>query len=154
LTVVNDPRSVATSLDLARLLKYERGLANGIGVMRTAINELSHLKQAVAAATTGRAELATSAKNFDVAANLAISALASNRGLAGQLADLEFADLSPTPSTVAAITSACTRADASLQTYRRFLQTELVAMLSVLAPQKLVTPTPVSVPASACGLGR
>lgn len=154
LTVVNDPRSQATTLDLARQLKYERGLANGISVIRSAIDEVSRLKQAVAAATTGRAELAAGAKTFDTAANATISALASNRGLAGQLADLEFADLNPTASTVAAITNACTRADASLQTYRRWVQTELVAMMTALAPQKIAAPTPVSIPASACGLGR
>ena len=64
------------------------------------------LRAAARAAAGGRPALEPAVTAFDRASGEVITALAGNRVLAGRLADLEFADLRPTESTVAAITAA------------------------------------------------
>ena len=150
LTIINDPRSPATALDLATQLKYERGLATGIQNMRTAIDSIAALTLAARGQTNAAAAIAA----FNTAANATIAALAANRGLASQLADLEFADLKPTASTVAAVTHLCAKADVSWQKYRDFIQKDVTALNSAIAPQKIVAATPVATPAGVCGLAR
>jgi len=83
------------------------------------------------------------------------TALAGNRGLSSRLAKLEFADLRPTESTIAAVNVLCTRADDSLDRYREFLQEDLAALNTALGGAGVgAIPAPDAPPATACGLGR
>ena len=152
LIVTNDPRSEASAADLAAQLKYERGLANGIDTSRAAINAIGALRQSARQAATGHAAVDAAAAAFDRAAGAVITALAGNRSLASQLADLEFADLKPTESTIAAVTAVCTRATTTLDRYRDFVAKDLAAWNTALtAAGASAIPAPAAVPAKACG---
>ena len=150
--VTNDPRSAATAADLAAQLQYERGLALGISQARSAIETTRTLTQAAKEATAGRADLAAAATAFNSAASATITALTGNRTLSSQLASMEFADMAPTESTIAAVTAACAKADASLARYRDFITKDLAALNTALtgAGQKAL-PAPATMAAQACG---
>lgn len=150
-TVTNDPRSEATAVDLALQLKYERGLAIGIEVSRAAIDAVRSLKQAARQRTEGHAELAAASAAFDRAANAVITALAGNRAVSGLLADLEFADLRPTASTITAVTAACAKADGTLDRYREFIARDLATLNAALTGTGLAPLTgSATIPAKAC----
>jgi hypothetical protein len=155
LTVTNDPRSEATAEDLAVQFRYERGLATGIETSRAAIDQIRQLRRAAHAAADGNPALQQALAAFDRAGAAVTTALAGNRGLASQLAKLEFADLRPTESTIAAVTDTCARADGTLDRYRAFLRDDLAALNTALSGAGLATiPAPAAPPASACGLDR
>jgi len=155
LTVTNDPRSEATAADLALQLRYERGLAVGIDASRAAIDAVRELRASAHAAASGKPALDQAVAAFDRAGAAVTTALAGNRGLASQLAKLEFADLKPTESTIAAVNNVCTRADGALERYRGFLQQDLAALNAALSGAGVGTiPAPPAPPATACGLGR
>lgn len=151
-TVTNDPRSEATMADLAAQMKYERGLALGINAARSSIDATRALTQAARQATAGHADLAAAATAFNSAASATITALTGNRTLSSQLASMEFADMAPTESTIAAVTAACAKADASLARYRDFITKDLAALNTALtgAGQKAL-PAPATMAAQACG---
>ena len=152
LTVTNDPRSEATAADLAALLLQERRLSGGIDASRTAIDAVRALQRSARELAAGRAPLADPAAAFDRAAAATLTALAGNRGLASQLAGLQFADLKPTASTVAAVDTLCAKADGALTRYRDFVGKDLVAMNAALAGAGGRTlPAPATVAAQACG---
>ncbi len=153
LTITNDPRSPASPADLEAQFRYEQGLTRGIENSRVAIDAISSLRQSVQRAADERDELRGAADTFERAALAAIGSLAANRGLAGQLADLEFADLKPTATTVASVTRLCARADAALDQYRQFIARDLAALNAALAANRQpAIPAPAATPASACGL--
>ncbi len=153
IAVTNDPRSEATAEDLATQHRYVLGLAEGIATSRAAIDAIRTLWADARAAAGGRPALEPALTAFDRASGEAITALAGNRVLAGRLADLEFADLRPTESTVAAITAACTRADGALDRYREFIQKDLAALNAALTGAGgHAVPAPAAIPATACGL--
>lgn len=156
LTVTNDPRSAATSADLAEQFRYEHGLATTIATSRQAIDAVRALRESVQRATAGRDALTASASTFDAAALAVIGSLAGNRALSGQLADLGFADLRPTASTVASITRLCARADDALDRYRQFLESDLATMNRTLGREglpRVAAPEPIA--ASGCAaIGR
>jgi hypothetical protein len=60
--------------------------------------------------------------------------------------------MAPTESTIAAVTAACAKADASLARYRDFITKDLAALNTALtgAKQQALT-APATVPAQACG---
>jgi hypothetical protein len=154
LKITNDPRSEATAADLALQLRYERALAMGIDTSRAAIDAVRQLRASAHAAANGRPALDQAVAAFDRAGAAVTTALAGNRGLAGQLADLQFADLRPTESTIAAVTVLCTRADGSLDRYRELLEQDLTALNATLSAAGASTiPAPPAPPATACGLG-
>jgi hypothetical protein len=155
LTVTNDPRSEATAADLALQLKYERGLAAGIETSRAAIDAVRQLRTNVREIASGEPSLDQAVAAFDRAGAAVTTALAGNRSLAGRLADLQFADLKPTESTIAAVTAACTRADGALDRYREFIQKDLAALNTALNGAGVgAIPAPPAPPMTACGLGR
>ena len=134
LQVVNDPRSPASPADLAALLQAERGVADAIERSANSIEELRALRELAAArAASGGSEVKTAASTFDRAALAAIQALAGGRSLAQHLAALEYADLKPTPSTLAAIAESCARADQALGRYWQVLGSDLAAVNAALA---------------------
>jgi len=153
LTITNDPRSEATAADLEQQLRYERGLATGIDTSRGAIDALRQLRASAHAAASGKPALDEAVAAFDRAGAAVTTALAGNRGLASQLAKLEFADLKPTESTIAAVTRLCTRADGTLDRYREFLRQDLAALNAALDGAGVsAIAAPPAPPASACGL--
>jgi hypothetical protein len=155
LTVTNDPRSEASAADLAAQLAVERRLAVGIETTRDAIERVQALRIAArsAASRITNGELTAPAAAFDRAAVTSIVSLAGNQGLASTLADLEFADLKPTASTMAAVTAVCARADEALARYRQFIATDLAAINAALARQGgTPIPQPAGMPAMACAI--
>lgn len=148
LTVTNDPRSVATAADLVAQLVQERRLATGIETSARLIASITAAKSSAQKLAGTRPELATALTAFTQAANAAIAALAANRGFAGQLSNLQFADLKPTASTIAAVDAACTRGDAALARYREFVTKDLTAF-NIAAK---IDPAVPSVPAKVCGM--
>lgn len=156
LTVTNDPRSDATAADLVALARQERRLMTGLEVSRTAIDAVSAMRVAARASAPRLDSTASTAVTaFDAASGAVITALSANRGLASTLADLQFADLKPTASTVAAIDALCTRADQSLARYRDLVQKDLVLLNGALGTVGgAAVAGPATIPASACGTGR
>jgi photosystem II stability/assembly factor-like uncharacterized protein len=155
LTVTNDPRSEASAADLAAQLAVERRLAVGIETTRDAIERVQALRIAArsAASRITNGELTAPAAAFDRAAVTSIVSLAGNLGLASTLADLEFADLKPTASTMAAVTAVCARADEALARYRQFIATDLAAINAALARQGgTPIPQPAWMPVMACAI--
>ncbi len=132
LTVTNDPRSEATAADLELQLGYERGLAVAIDASRAAMDAVRSLRTSARAVANGEPAVDEAVAAFDRAGVAAIIALAGNRDLAGRLADLQFADLKPTESTIAAVSAACARADDALNPYRELLQRDLAALNTAL----------------------
>ncbi len=152
LTVTNDPRSEASPADLEEQFRHERALALGLETSRTAIEAVQGLRQSARRVAAGRASVSEAVAAFERAALAVISSLAGNRGLAGQLAKLEFADLRPTSSAVAAVTRLCARADTSLDQYRQFIAADVAAVNVALASAGLAgIPAPTAPPATACG---
>ena len=151
LTVTNDPRSEATAADLAALVLQERRLSVGLDVSRAAIDAVRMLQRSARDIASGQPTVGNAATTFDRAALATVAALAGNRGLAGQLSDLQFADLKPTMSTVAAVNLLCTKADDALTRYRDFVAKDLATLNAVLtgAGAKAL-PAPAAIPASAC----
>ncbi|MGD8328230.1 MAG: hypothetical protein PVJ49_02260 [Acidobacteriota bacterium] len=155
LTITNDPRSAATAQDLSVQLGYERGLAAGIATSRAAIDAVRQLRAAAHAAADGTPALASALAEFDRAGATVTNALAGNRGLSGQLADLQFADLRPTESTIARVNALCARADGTLDRYRAFLQSDLAALNTALTGAGGdAIPAPPAPPMPACEVAR
>jgi photosystem II stability/assembly factor-like uncharacterized protein len=149
--VTSDPRVDVASADLEAQLAWQRALAAGITTSHDAIEEIRRLRDEASArvgSPDAPAGVKASVDAFDRAAAVAIAALASNRGLASQLASLEFADLRPTDSTVAALEAGCGRADDSFDRYRQFVRTDLVALNTALTGAGL---PPLTGPAVATG---
>lgn len=150
LRVVNDPRSAASAADLAALVDAERRVAAGIARSHDAIEQLRSLR--LRAGSAG-AEASAAVSPFDRAALAAIHALAGSRSLAQHLAALEYADLKPTPSTLAAIGESCARADQALDQYRQVLTSDLAALNTALATGNRATiPAPPPIAGPACSV--
>ena len=114
LRVANDPRSTATSQDLAAQLAVERGLTGGMVRAREAIEQI---------------------RKAGSGAGPVITALAgAGRALGSRVADLDFADLRPTASTVAAVQESCARLDAALDRYRQFVASSMPGAAPIGGP--------------------
>ncbi len=151
LVVKNDPRIQTTQQDLEAQLKWELALAAGITASHDAIEQVRSLRRAVserAASVPGRAEVAKAAQAFDKAAVGVIGGLVSNRALVSQLGALEFADLKPTESTVAAVREKLAAADETLKRFRQFLESDLALLNAALEAANLP-----AVPAPAIKVG-
>jgi len=117
-----------------------------------AIDVILSLRTAARDAARQKPALDAAVKSFDQAGAAVLTALTGNRGLAGSLADLEFADLKPTESTIASINVLCTRADGSLGRYREFISKDLVTLNAALsAAGAAALRGPATIPAQACG---
>jgi hypothetical protein len=155
LSVTNDPRSEATAEDLALQLKYERALATGIETSRAAIDTARQLRVNVREIASGKPSLEQAVATFDRAGAEVITAFASNRRLARLLGSLQFADLKPTKSTIAAVTAACTQVDSALGRFRELLRKDLTVLNGELDRVGIgAIQTPTAPPATACGLVR
>lgn len=155
LTVTNDPRSEISPGALAELVSVEQQLSAGIFTSRAAIDQVQQLRAAARQTKLQNAALAAAASEFDKAAVTTIAGLSSNRSLADRLADLQFADLKPTASTVEAVRAACTHADSTLGRYRDFVVKDLGAFNDARrqAGEPAMT-APAARPAKACEIAR
>ena len=154
ITVTNDPRSEATAEDIGELSRIEQQLQTGIATSRSAIDQVVGLREAARRVHAGNGPIATAVSAFDKAAVATITALAGNRGLAGRLGDLQFADLRPAPSTSAAVQGDCARADDALSRYRDFLVKDVTTLNAALkggGVPAIAAPSAVAGPA--CGSG-
>jgi photosystem II stability/assembly factor-like uncharacterized protein len=151
IVVTNDPRSEATAADLAAQFEQERRLSTGLDASRAAIGSAMLLRAVARDAARQRPSLDAVVKSFDQSAASVLTALTANRGLAGRLADLEFADLKPTESTIASVDALCTRATASLDRYRDFVTKDLATLNAALtAAGAAPIRAPATIPAQAC----
>lgn len=154
LTIVNDPRSPIGEADLRLQWQEERALAAGIATSHDAIERVRALRDAARArietgAIAGKMDTALAA--FTRAAAETVVGLAGNRSLAQHLAALEFADLKPTASTLAALRESCGRADAALARYRQFVNRDLATFNAALTTAGAAPlPAPAAIPATAC----
>ncbi len=148
LTVVNDPRSEASAADLTAQFAQEQRLMHGIGNSRFAIDVIGRVRTAARTAVATHSGANAALQALDRAGAAVITTLAGNRGFASILADLEYADMRPAPSVIAAIDTACAKGDQSLARYRDFLEKDLAAFNTALtaaggtaiaAPQRPVT---------------
>lgn len=156
LTVKNDPRVSVSQADLEAHLSWERALVAGIAVSHQAIEELRRLREALAAreaslpaGTPG----GDAARALDQSALSVIGALASNRALGQHLARLEYADMKPVASTVAALEESCARASQALLRYGQIAGQDLPALNRTLTAAHL-PPVPVPAALSGSGCGR
>jgi photosystem II stability/assembly factor-like uncharacterized protein len=155
LTVKNDPRVAVSQADLEAHLSWERALTAGITVSHQAIEELRRLRAALAArdasASAGTAA-GDAIRELDRSALEVITALASNRALGQHLATLEYADMKPTASTVAALQEACGRTGDAVGRYRQVAEHDVPALNRTLAAagMPLVT-VPAALSGSGCG---
>jgi photosystem II stability/assembly factor-like uncharacterized protein len=154
LVVRNDPRSQATPEDLGAQLEVERDLAAGISASHDGIEQIRLLRQAAAArvevqGATPAAKAAVA--SFDRAAVAAIASFAGGRASVQHLAALEFADLKPTESTLAAVAESCGKADEALGRFRQLVQQDLATLNAALSAAGLAAvPAPAGVAPKAC----
>ncbi|HEX5474173.1 MAG TPA: hypothetical protein VFX12_05870 [Vicinamibacterales bacterium] len=153
LVVENDPRVRVTAADLQAHLGWERGLAAGIATSHDAIEQVRALRAALTGRVAGAsAQVKTAADAFDNAAVQTIASLARNRDLAEHLASLEYADIRPNTSAVAALGESCRQADASLERYRQLIARDLASLNAALSAAHLdPLPAPAPPAGPACG---
>jgi len=156
LVVKNDPRVSITEQDLEAQLQAERGLAAGLAASRDAIEQIRSLRQAASERAVGAsvpAPVKAAINAFEQAARGVIAGLAASRALAQHLAALEFADLTLTESTKAAIGAGCARADEALGRYRQLVQQDLMTLNAALRAAGLsVVPVPTVGIEKACAM--
>ncbi|MEZ5316563.1 MAG: hypothetical protein R2752_04110 [Vicinamibacterales bacterium] len=153
LTIDPDPRVEIARADLEMQLAWQRALLTGITTSHDAIEAVRRLRAAAERSTSGApAGVQAAVAAFDRAALGVISGLASNRDLASSLASLEFADMRPTASTVAALEAGCARATGALDGYRQFVRGDLATLNAALTQARLVPVAAPVLPAGpACG---
>ncbi len=152
ITVTNDPRSDSTMADLRAQFAQEKRLMSGIEATRAAMNATQTLRATGRSAASGQATLVDALQTFEQAATTVAAALAANRGFASRLPDLQFADLKPAASVVAAIDALCARGDQALARYAQFIGGDLTAFNAALERAGIAPiAAAVAVPATACG---
>ena len=151
LTIVNDPRSPASAADLLAQVAVERRLVTGVSTVRAAIDSVRGLRERVRqGAASVPLEAAAAAEAFDKASRDTLVQLTANRRLGTLIGTLEFADAKPTPSVIAAVSDACSRAQAALDAYHRLAKGSLDAFNAAAHPDGLGTVRADAVPVAAC----
>ena len=151
LTVTNDPRVQVSTADLADALQLQLRLAAGLQTSYDAIEVLRTLRKAAAEAR-GQAQTAvtTAIDAFDRAALGAIAALAGGRSLSSHLATLQYADLKPNDSVIAAVGESCAHVSDALARYRQVVGPDLTTLNAALTGGGL---KPLDVPRVTVGPG-
>jgi photosystem II stability/assembly factor-like uncharacterized protein len=153
LQVGPDPRLALSAAEFAEQASAERALAGGITVLHDAIEQLRRIRRLAAesARSSSLPQVRLSVETVDRAALGAIAALASNRSLVQLLESFSFGDQAPTPSTQAAVSAACARADGALRGYRDVLEKDVAALERVLSDAHLQgVPRPAVIQGGAC----
>jgi photosystem II stability/assembly factor-like uncharacterized protein len=156
-TIVNDPRVLVTQAGLEAQLQLEQQMMAGLSVSYSEFASIQRLRAAVVAAQAradtlpSQAQTVTALKTLDAhAAALADSGFGpANRDLTRHLEDMEFGDLDPTASTVAATEADCRAIDGALAKLRQLEATEVAAVNGILAGGALPVESPSAAPA--CG---
>jgi len=163
LAVTNDPRVPITQEALAAQLAFEQRIIAGMATSYDMFNQLARLRAVLAtdrvrAATAGgAAQLLASLRSVDsTAARLANGAGSSfglaNRDLTRHLEDMEFGDLAPTPSDIAAVDENCREITSALAGLRTLQGNTLPVLASELARARLGSLPALAAPARACGM--
>ena len=159
LTVKNDPRSPVTEADLDAQFAAEQQVMNGLYASLDAYAALRAMRDALAADETKAAQdskLVAAAKDVDTKAERLMSGTAgfgtANRDLARRLQDLDFGDMRPTASTMAAINQSCREIEESEKGFNQLRQQDLPALNQMLGAANLTEiSTPADPPAGGCG---
>jgi len=159
LTVKNDPRSPVTQADLEAQFAAERQLVTGLNASFEAYGALQQVHQTLAGMegkTPGNAGLEAAAKAFDKKADTLMSGNAgfgvANRDLARRLQDLDFGDMRPTDSDMAAINHSCRQIQESEGELDHLRQQDLPALNQMLMAAHLPQLTiPAALPVNGCG---
>jgi photosystem II stability/assembly factor-like uncharacterized protein len=160
LTLKNDPRSPVTQADLEAQFATERQVVNGLSASLDAYDALQKMHSALAAdepKAAQDADLMAAAKAFDEKAAGLMSGNAgfgiANRDLARRLQDLDFGDMRPTASDMAAIDQSCHEIEQSMTKFDQLRQQDLPGLNQMLAAARLPALTaPANPPTSGCGL--
>jgi photosystem II stability/assembly factor-like uncharacterized protein len=158
LTLKNDPRSPVTQSDLDAQFATEQQVVNGLSASFGAYSALQKMRDAVTGEEVKAAQdssLEAAAKAFDKkAAGLMNAGFGiANRDLARRLQDLDFGDMRPTASDLAAIDQSCHEIETSTTKFDQLRQQDLPALNQLLAAAHLPELTaPADPPAGGCGL--
>jgi photosystem II stability/assembly factor-like uncharacterized protein len=158
LEVINDPRVPIARAALLAQTRLQDRMVHGMAVSFEGYNAVAAL-QAALATVEGSDQLRSAARSLDEqAAALASGASGQggfgpgNRDLARHLDDMEFGDVAPTPSDVAAVDAACHEVDAALTGLRRLEGKDVPALNAMLAAaQRPALPVAKVAAGPACG---
>ncbi|MGH9478691.1 MAG: hypothetical protein ACRD1A_05635 [Terriglobales bacterium] len=160
LTVENDPRSVASQDDLAAQLQLEQRDMDGLAASYDAHQQIAAATQALDAAieaAPGNQALVAAARALERALDPLSSGTSAtgfgsaNRDLARHLQDLEFGDLRPNASAVAAVEANCAQIAAAADTLRQLQQSDFPPMNQQLTAAHRAPLAAITLAASACG---
>ena len=159
LAVKNDPRSPASQADLEAQVAAEQQVMNGLYASLEGYADLRAMRDALAADETKGAQdpkLVAAAKDVDTKAERLMSGSAgfgiANRDLARRLEDLDFGDMRPTASDLAAVDLSCRRIEESEKSFDQLRQQDLPALNQMLRAANLPELTAsADPPTSGCG---
>jgi len=161
LTVKNDPRSPASQADLEAQFLVEQQIVNGLSASYDAYEAIRQMRQALAgdqAKTPQDTGLIAAAKALDKKAATLMDGAGNggfgiaNRDLARRLQDLDFGDMRPTASDMAAIDEGCRHLQEGLAQLDQMRQQDVPALNQMLAAAHLPALTPpADPPVPACG---
>ncbi len=165
LTIRNDPRGSVSQEGLEAQLAFERRMMAGMKASYDGFNQIQTLRDTLAAdldrAGTGQqvADLVAAARALDRQAEQTANGSEdsfgpANRDLARHLEDMEFGDLRPTDSDVAAAEVSCRQIDAASAALAELRKTAIPRLNAMLLAAHLVPLPAIEVPASpACRIG-
>jgi hypothetical protein len=161
LTVKNDPRSPVTEADLEAQFAAEQQVMTGLAASLKGYAGLRAMRDALAADETKAAQdakLVAAAKDVDAKVERLMSGTAgfgtANRDLARRLQDLDFGDMRPTASDMAAIDQSCREIAESEKSFNQLRQQDLSALNQMLVAAHLPElPAPADPPAKGCSGG-
>ncbi len=162
LRIENDPRVPVTQAALISQLNLQLQMVSAIAVSFSEFNSIQRMRGAIAADTLtahragSDSQLLSHLRAFDGR----LAALASagdsgfgpaNRDLTRHLEDMEFGDLDPTPSDVAAVEADCRAIDAALGGLQQIQTSDVPTLNAALAGAHVTAlPTDPVTPAPAC----
>jgi hypothetical protein len=161
LTVKNDPRSPVSQADLEAQFLAEQQIVNGLSTSYDAYGALQQMRKTLAddeGKTPQDASLIAAAKALDKKFVALMDGAGNggfgiaNRDLARRLQDLDFGDMRPTASDMAAINQACRQIQEGLAQLDQMRQQDLPALNQMLLAEHLPALTPpVGLPVPAFG---
>ncbi len=154
LTIRNDPRDDVSQADLQDQLAFERRMTAGMTASYDGFNALQSLRDAVAAdmpklrGATAKAAKALDDRAAELSTGTTTGFGTANRDLARHLEDMEFGDLKPTESDLAAADVDCKQIDAASAGFTALKEKGIPELNSMLRRAHLTELPSVQVPAS------
>ncbi|MGB6484781.1 MAG: hypothetical protein WBE86_14950 [Candidatus Acidiferrales bacterium] len=164
LTIKNDPRISVSEADLEAQLQFERTMMAGMSTSYECFQQIHRLLSALAAKEASTKPAADQPSFLQAVETFKKKAAAlesgtkggfgaANRDLARHLEDMEFGDLRPTPSDLAAGQADCRDIDAALAAFAKLQSTDLRELNQALIQAHLdPLPTTDMLAAPACGI--